>query len=505
MKVLNKIILVIVFISFIWIFIGSFIYGSSVYYQENSFISIGIGILIGVGLYSLYKFIIKKKILKKTEFIIFMLYILIVTILQYIVLKNLNVIPSWDYGVIFDNALKYVNEGTRHNAVYIEYFQYFPNNILIFCLMTLFIKIGTLFHVGALISIEFMNVSFIDFALVILYLTVRKMYSVNHAIFSNIITLLFIPLFLYSPVVYSDTLSLFVGISFIYLFTFIDKKTICKKNVFISILIGILMFIGKSIKITSLIVLIAIFIKYIFSHKIKNTIFIFMIIFMSFGSLNLVFNKLIVNNNKLAFQVNDYGQYPYTHWLMMGIEDIDADNTGRNSYGGYNEFDYNKTRNFSTGKEASAYNIKEYKNRLKKMGFGGYLNYLTKKVVNTWSDGYYFANVALNINPINETNLRNFLIKNDTRYIGIYFTKGIQYLFLMCLLLGCMVNFRSNNKEIDYIRLAILGLMIFLLFWETRSRYLVNFIPLFILIIVDFYKKIDFDKKIDKMKRSKNE
>ena len=34
-------------------------------------------------------------------------------------------------------------------------------------------------------------------------------------------------------------------------------------------------------------------------------------------------------------------------------------------------------------------------------------------------------------------------------------------------------------------QLAVFGLFLFLLIWETRSRYLINFVPIFILLGLD--------------------
>ena len=43
-------------------------------------------------------------------------------------------------------------------------------------------------------------------------------------------------------------------------------------------------------------------------------------------------------------------------------------------------------------------------------------------------------------------------------------------------------------------KLAIVGLVIFFLLWENRSRYIFNYIPIFILIIVEFYN--NFKEKL---------
>ena len=148
------------------------------------------------------------------------------------------------------------------------------------------------------------------------------------------------------------------------------------------------------------------------------------------------------------------------------------------------------TRSYKVGKDAISFNIKEYCNRVKKMGFTGYFNYLTKKGVNTWSDGLYFSDIKLFLNSRHpDSTFYNLLIGNmDTKIFFIYFSQGVQFSFLILLIVGCIV--KRNDDDIDYVRLSIFGVMLFLLFWENRSRYLLNFVPIFIIVIVEFYYRI---------------
>ena len=490
-KILNKSLYIVIAIVFLWIFCFSFVFPSNVYYTQNSFISFIFAIII-LGLwFLLYKFINChiKNISIKHEIIFGFVFFILVTIIQITVIKYLSVDPGWDFGVVYDNAYQFALTGSRNNAIYIEYFQYFPNNIFLFIILIVFIKLGLFIGITAIQAAVIMNIIFIDAALFILYLVLRKKINTKNAIFGMIITLFFLPIFLYTPIFYSDTLTMFVGILFIYLFTFIDKDRLSLKNILLFIIIGLLVFIGKSLKITSIIVFIALLLDLFLNNKFKYSCIYLGISIITTAIMILLFNIVVVNNSRFAFQQNNYGSYPYTHWLMMGVEDIDKDNSARNSYGGYNLEDYNYTKSFETGKSAMPANIEEYRNRVEKLGIGGYLIYLTKKAVNTWSDGYYFSDVALSINPTNNNSyLRNILFNNlPSKYFFIYFTQGVQFCFILCLIFGCLIKLKMKISQIDYIRFAIFGLMIFLLLWENRSRYLVNFIPLFIYVIVEFY------------------
>ena len=342
-----------------------------------------------------------------------------------------------------------------------------------------------------------MNIIFIDLALLLLILTVMKKFENKYCIMAMIISLFFLPLFLYTPIFYSDTLSLFVGIGFVYLYINFEKKY-NKKNIINLILVGTLLFVGKEIKITSLFIFIAILFDYIKGLNNIKEIKYLSIPFSVFLILNIFFNMFIVNNDKFNFSENVYERYPYTNWIMMGVEDIERDNSGRSAYGGYNGQDFDLTRQHQITKDEKTFNITEYIDRVKKMGFLGYLDFLTKKSVNTWTDGLYFADIALSINPKHsDSEVYQFVLKENKMTL-VYFCQGVQFAFLLILIVSSVFELKNNKdiKEINYDKLAIIGLFIFFLFLENRSRYIINYIPIFILIIVTSYHNMFENRKI---------
>lgn len=501
-KITNYFIQIVTFLIFIIIFFCSLGYDSNVYYHDNVFLSLIFSVITLIVWTVIYWIVYKKLKIpsERFEIIFLIIYFFIVSLLQITVLKQLSVAPGWDFGMVFSNAKSFVYTGVREINVYPEYFQFFPNNIMLFVFEVIFIKIGSLFHIEAIYSAYIMNIVFIDMALLLLYLTIRKISNSKNAMFGLILTLFFLSLFLYTPIIYSDTMTLFIPVGFVYLFSLKDdKKVISKRNIIIFILIGILLFLGKELKITSLIIFIALTIGY-FIVKFKLIKFVNIGISLSVLIIcELLFKITIVNNDKFQFQVNDYGSVPVTHWVMMGVEDINVDNSGRNSYGGYNEADYKLTESFKSGKDAIRFNLTETKNRISKMGINGYTDYLVRKSINTWTDGYYFSNVKLSINSNHQDSLLYKLLLANSKSTEIFraISQGIQYAFVIILLVSCILKVKLY-KNFDYLKLAVIGLVIFFLLWENRSRYIFNYIPIFILIIVDFYNSLK--EKVDDKK-----
>ena len=94
----------------------------------------------------------------------------------------------------------------------------------------------------------------------------------------------------------------------------------------------------------------------------------------------------------------------------------------------------------------------------------------------------------IGLNHIKESPLHSWVLYDGADYSKTYlYCSGVQILILAGILLSVLGNFlgRGEIKEIQAMQIAVFGLFLFLLIWETRSRYLVNFVPVFFLLGID--------------------
>ena len=120
--------------------------------------------------------------------------------------------------------------------------------------------------------------------------------------------------------------------------------------------------------------------------------------------------------------------------------------------------------------------------------------HLRKKIRFTWGDGVYFAPEKLKRDPIKESWLHAWVLYDGVNYSKTYkYCNAVQLLLLGGILLSVLANFRrrGETREIQAMQIAVLGLFLFLLLWETRSRYLVNFVPIFILLGIDGMSELE--------------
>lgn len=131
-------------------------------------------------------------------------------------------------------------------------------------------------------------------------------------------------------------------------------------------------------------------------------------------------------------------------------------------------------------------NIEEIKKRVSDYGLYGNIEHLAVKLSWTWWDGTYM--IGYYIKKGSDSMLRNFICHSKT--FKIYCT-----VFHVSLLFSIIYSFirgafsKRINREI-LLKIIFCGIYFFLVIWESRSRYLVNFTPFFLMIFAGTIRDI---------------
>lgn len=441
----------------------------------KNFIIIGVIAIYITIIFLLYKAIIKANF-KHKKIIVSSIFALI-TVLQIICTINFQSRPIWDFPVIQELAKDF-------NGEYLwgyEYIAQYPNNLFLFGIFKVMYKLANIigFYDYDLIGTIF-NMICIDLSALFTFLAIKKAFnSYNKGIFGLIIFTTISPIFVYTCIYYTDTLSMLFAPLMIYIFLFIKNENSIKKIIGYSVLLGAVTLIGMMLKMTVIIVLIAIFIRWIFSsnkavYKIVSIAFIIAIMLCMFVCKGFVTQKLYERYN-----IKKEEQIPYTHWIMMGL----------NGNGGYNEEDFQYTKSFKTKEEKTSANISEIKNRVNNIIETKNLKFVVTKFLYTWGDGTYFClNKVVYKFGDTKTALIHFQDSWKVKtYLSLVQIRHISMLLLILISYFVCIKRKDNNEEdVEIIsKLIILGVVAFFMIWEARSRYLINFIP--ILIICEIY------------------
>lgn len=500
---------------FTWIFLFCFvgIVFSAIFFNMNDLVhfrmirsciigATSLGILISI-FYLSSKFRNKLVWFNRHFNLLLLLTFLIMFILQVIVAKSTYFNPGWDVGGVIDNSINIVSSPEKFDY---NYFMLYPNNLLLLLIFSNIYKLVLNFQfIDFRFILVVINIIMIDIAIWTTLQVIKKLLGKRIVLISYI---LFSLLFAFSPwmlIPYSDTLSMLFPILIFYLY--IKQKELKNKTLRLLLIfnMGILGLIGFQIKPTAIIVLIAIIMgEILYSSISRKEIFriIGIILILASGVLvakvgyeNFTEN-IVVNGHNLADREDI--EVPFTHFIMMGMQSVHVENRGT-IYGAYNEQDINFTISKPTKEEKVSGNIEEIMKRLEIFGVGGYLKFLSNKICWVLSDGTFYYGGEGNFmreEPYSSgyisERMQNVFNTNTKEYYNL--ANVLQGFWILIIFLIAYPIFSKNkdydNKYLFIERLTLTGIILFLAFFEGRSRYIINHLPFFILVATYGFKKI---------------
>ncbi len=384
----------------------------------------------------------------------------------------LAVATGWDTEAVFRGAITLKEQGNLGG--YSEYFHIFPHNLGAASALQLVFTICSIlgfqdYHWIATVY----NVISINLGILFVYLICRELKSIKAAFLSLWLSSCCIPLYFYTPIFYSDTLSLpFVMMTY-YLYLQILKSENIKQQLTRAVIFAVACAIGTLIKFTVIIVAIAVLIDLVIRGNLKKYWLGVIVAGGIFYALLSGFNYYRYNY-LLDKNLSEQKQVPYTHWVMMGLS----------GNGAYNGSDYEYTYTFSTREARAQANIERIGQRLKEYGVVGYLEFLHRKQQLSFGSGIYGVNEMIDDNPLRPNSLHQIAIEGGKYYETFKHMAHGYHIFLFLLIILSAVydaaakTRGSINKLV--VRLSITGIFIFLALWEANSRYILNFMPMFI-------------------------
>ena len=213
-------------------------------------------------------------------------------------------------------------------------------------------------------------------------------------------------------------------------------------------------------------------------HK-KEWVWLFLVTIVfavSAGGSYYRINQII--DNQTYIHVNTFRAKPMIHFVNMGVSKT----------GGYNAKDSYKMVTLINKQDRIDYSVKSIKKRLHKMGFGGYVKFLIVKQKNNTSDGTFgWLREGISA-PSKYTPQKHGFKGKLENFVLLYGNNVGDFRFLTqifwCIWLG-MIFFawKDNRKFVQILRLSLIGGFIFLLIFEGgRSRYLIQFLPVFLVL-----------------------
>lgn len=409
---------------------------------------------------------------------------LLIIFLQIFILLNVSTRIGWDVGAIFDGVKNMPN-----NDLINSYLSPNPNNSMFFYIMYLYSKVLGLFVSNPVnwLYWQIFNVLVLDFGFFMLFKASKKIFSEKVAYIAFYICVLSLSLSPWILVPYTDTFS-FSLVSLIFYVYGIERHSFRKFSKYLlTTLLGVLLGIAFLLKPSSIIFFIAWIVMEFVDitvgqrsqslFKIKKIIYVLVFLLATITVFN-VFQK-----SQTMIEINDQESKPATHFIMMGLK----------NEGGYNQEDVDKVKNISGKENKKLYIQSEIRTRLKEMGPFGYLKFLMKKHFNNTSNGDFgWGRDGTPQRPEKEatsnfqTLLRDWYYQQGNRVNNLRFFMHLIWLIVLIFAFSVVfmkLNGNDSSQLIYILMLSILGGFIYLLLFEGgRSRYLIQFLPIFYML-----------------------
>ncbi len=462
----------------------------------NIFKTILFSIIIITILFSINKLILNRISDKKKKIIIrvglaFFLFLEVISCIFFKVEYN------WDFKWLMESAMEKAKTG---NIEAIYYFKKFPNNLGALFIVTLAMKLANNHVIGAYAA----NILFVFLSAVFTVLTARKIGGEKMGVNAIILLIGFMPIYLNTPIVYTDSLSIAFPVAIFYFWILAkEQRERSKKKYYAYLLImTILTVIAYTIKANAAIVCVAILIESIFNIKklwkpILTMLVTFLILIKAISIYNCTF--VLKDSSKNEFE------FPLTHWVMLGLNKPESEGGTSIGYGAYSQEDADYTTIQPSYQDKVNANKIVIKQRLKDFGVKGYIEFLFKKFKYVWNDGSYYVLNTIGWDTINQNSMLYRLVLGDlsNKFVRPYMTYFNDAIFILNLFLIIKkIIKRDMDEETRVIGTSIVGNAMFLLIWEARSRYIYLLIPLFVILAA--MELTDLSDNIKKIEERKN-
>ena len=253
------------------------------------------------------------------------------------------------------------------------------------------------------------------------------------------------------------------------------------------VLMGLVLFLGMKLKFTVIIAAIAVFVDMILNGMFKKLIATGAAVGIIYLVGALIFSSVIYPSH-LDKSIAEERNFPALHWIVMSMK----------GDGGFDQNDENFTNSFDTPEHRDEALKRRLKERIEVLGVGGFRELMITKSVKCFGDGTYELNAFFSHGMKRNTVLNDYVV-GDGKYYKDYeqFCSGIFLAFILLMVIGNFISvyeiisrsYTVRDKFVSY--LAVFGLLLFLLMWETSPRYITNYIPMIYICAVAAMSKVD--------------
>ena len=163
---------------------------------------------------------------------------------------------------------------------------------------------------------------------------------------------------------------------------------------------------------------------------------------------------------------------PYNHWIMMGLA----------GDGRWNNADETFSASFGDQSLAVAADWEVIRQRVTDYGPLGMVQLWARKTMYSFGDGTYNVASMLDDNPLRPNFLHGIVLYGSPHFLlFFYLCTALHCLILAAAAIQAGRDLLRGKTAFDFaflLRLTFFGFWLFMMLWESNSRYLVHYLPI---------------------------
>ncbi|MBR5521529.1 MAG: hypothetical protein IKU54_05980 [Oscillospiraceae bacterium] len=343
--------------------------------------------------------------------------------------------------------------------------------------------------------VTYVNFAFVLFAM---WLTVYVIRKINPKPSVHILSLVivgsYLPFYLWSPVFYTDTVTMFFPPLMLYMyyrFTTTDSDII---RVIISAVAGLLCMAGYALKGSVPILLIAFLIMLVIGtvkSNWKNTIICCVAAVMAFAVSYKAYDRYYYSGDIVDFSTRQENELPLELWFLF------ASHQPAEWY--MEEYNYMLSLPDIETRKAEA--VRMIKENYSSYSLTELVQFIRDKNMLIWGEET-FTGLDYLYNAYTGSWTHNFIIPGYPYYaLFRYLCNSVHLGTLMLFILSIFTEFFKKKADIyTMAKITLTGALIFLSFWERNARYVLTFTPLILMCATELIYSITsvFTQKLKK-------
>lgn len=438
--------------------------------------------------------------MKKHRAFIGISYFVLLFAVQYIIASNLYQKIGWDVSIVWDIVTEWM---TEEHVSASSYIRLYPNNIGL-CLLFYFLRS---FVSNADMATQYWfvvvaGILAVDFGIFLCYRLAKRLFGFGSGVCAVLLLSVLYGLSGHIIVPYTDNFTFFIPAAILYLYlTIKDNQKRAVIQISGSVGLAFLLVWGYHLKPQCIIIGIAIVLveciacvarriqkmpwqpaQVLRACRFALPAFVLGIA-ISLGGFYYLQSRVLPED------YTDEASMPMTHFFMMGLNE----NPETLGVGGFSDQDVSTSLEQHLTEDKAKRNKEIIQERLHEFGFGGFLNHAYRKAVSVLGDGTFFWQIEGGFYKEDyskkerssfQENLREKYqgryggYDNDKLQLFLSRLSGIWFAILFFVMIPCEKKGRTGRRT-AFVAFAILGALAFTILFEGRSRYLVNYLPLF--------------------------